>query len=121
MWVALRPLGRMLERCAPRAVGCEARAVASSAAVLRDIDPQETQEWLEALEAVVRSDGPERAQQLLEIVLERARASGVPLEVGLNTPYVNTIAPEREERCPGDLDLEHRIRSLIRWNAIATV
>ena len=111
----------MLERCAPRAVGCEARAVASSAAVLRDTDPQETQEWLEALDAVVRADGPERAQQLLETVLERARASGVPLEVGLNTPYVNTIPVDREEQLPGDLELEHRIRSLIRWNAIATV
>src|SRR5438270_12307508 len=121
MWVALRPLGRMLERCDPRAGGCEARAVASSAAVLRDTDPQETQEWLEALDAVVRADGPERAQQLLETVLERARASGVPLEVGLNTPYVNTIPVDREEQLPGDLELEHRIRSLIRWNAIATV
>src|SRR3954451_23651064 len=86
-----------------------------------DVDIQETQEWLEAIEAVIRHDGPERAQELLERVLEHARASGVPMEVQLNTPYVNTIAPEAQAPFPGDAELEHRIRSLIRWNAIATV
>src|SRR4051794_18986567 len=86
-----------------------------------DVDIQETQEWLEALEAVVRHDGPERAQELLERVLDHARASGVPMEVALNTPYVNTIPVDREAPFPGDAELEHRIRSLIRWNAIATV
>src|SRR5881398_2868484 len=86
-----------------------------------DVDIQETQEWLEALEAVVRNDGPERAQELLERVLEHARASGVPMEVALNTPYVNTIPVEREAPFPGDAELEHRVRSIIRWNAIATV
>src|SRR5213080_3145658 len=86
-----------------------------------DVDIQETQEWLEALEAVIRHDGPERAQDLLERVLEHARASGVPMEVALNTPYVNTIPVEREAPFPGDAELEHRVRSIIRWNAIATV
>jgi pyruvate dehydrogenase E1 component len=86
-----------------------------------DVDIQETQEWLEALEAVVRNDGPERAQELLERVLEHARASGVPMEVALNTPYVNTIPVDREAPFPGDAELEHRVRSIIRWNAIATV
>jgi pyruvate dehydrogenase E1 component len=86
-----------------------------------DVDALETQEWLEALEAVVRNDGPERAQELLDRVLEHARASGVPIEVALNTPYVNTIAPDEEPPFPGDLVLEHRVRSLIRWNAIAMV
>src|SRR3954453_4313445 len=86
-----------------------------------DVDIQETQEWLEAIEAVIRHDGPERAQDLLERVLEHARASGVPMEVQLNTPYVNTIAPDAEAPFPGDAQLEHRIRSLIRWNAIAMV
>src|SRR3954454_20077987 len=86
-----------------------------------DVDIQETQEWLEAIEAVIRHDGPERAQELLERVLEHARASGVPMEVQLNTPYVNTIAPEDQAAFPGDAELEHRIRSLIRWNAIAMV
>src|SRR4051812_28890887 len=87
----------------------------------RDVDALETQEWLEALEAVVRHDGPERAQELLDRVLEHARASGVPMEVALNTPYVNTIPPDDEPAFPGDLELEHRVRSLIRWNAIAMV
>src|SRR3954453_23617 len=100
----------------------------------RDVDALETQEWLPALEggvrphgpepppeAVVRHDGPERAQELLDRVLQHARASGVPMEVALNTPYVNTIAPEDEPEFPGDLELEHRARSLIRWNAIAMV
>src|SRR3954468_20533696 len=86
-----------------------------------DVDIQETQEWLEAIEAVIRHDGPERAQDLLERVLEHARASGVPMEVQLNTPYVNTIAPDAEAPFPGAAQLEHRIRSLIRWNAIAMV
>src|SRR3954470_21733077 len=86
-----------------------------------DVDALETQEWLEALEAGVRHDGPERAQELLDRVLEHARASGVPMEVKLNTPYVNTIAPDDEPAFPGDLELEHRVRSLIRWNAIAMV
>src|SRR3954462_14153526 len=87
----------------------------------RDVDALETQEWLQALEAVVRHDGPERAQELLDRVLEHARASGVPMEVQLNTPYVNTIAPADQVPFPGDAELEHRIRSLIRWNAIAMV
>src|SRR3954470_21613947 len=86
-----------------------------------DIDIQETQEWLDAIEAVIRHDGPERAQELLERVLEHARASGVPMEVQLNTPYVNTIAPADEIPVPGDPELEHRVRSLVRWNAIAMV
>jgi pyruvate dehydrogenase E1 component len=86
-----------------------------------DVDPQETREWIEALEAVVRNDGPERAEKLLLELLERARRRGVPVEVGLSTPYVNTIPPEREDPFPGDLELEHRIRALIRWNAIALV
>jgi len=89
--------------------------------VFRDVDPQETAEWLEALEAVLREDGPERAQELLEAVLERARAAGAPLEIGLSTPYVNTIPPDREPPLPGDPAIERRLRSIIRWNAIALV
>jgi pyruvate dehydrogenase E1 component len=89
--------------------------------VADDVDPLETQEWLDAIDAVVREDGPERAQQLLQAVLERAREKGAPLEIGLSTPYVNTIPPDREPAYPGDGAMERRIRSLIRWNAIATV
>ena len=86
-----------------------------------DIDPEETREWLEALDDVLRSDGAERAQQLISELLGRAQARGIPLQVGLNTPYVNTIPVDKEEQCPGDLELEHRIRAIIRWNAIALV
>ena len=86
-----------------------------------DVDPQETQEWLEAIDAVIREEGPERAQSLLEAVLARARAAGAPLEIGLSTPYVNTIAVEKEAQIPGDQAVEHRLRSLMRWNAIALI
>ncbi len=89
--------------------------------IREDVDPAETREWLEALDDVLRNDGPERAEALIGELLDRARARGVPLEVGLNTPYVNTIPADREEQCPGDLELEHRIRAIIRWNAIALV
>jgi pyruvate dehydrogenase E1 component len=86
-----------------------------------DVDPQETREWLEALDGVLRHDGHDRAEQLIAELLEQARERGVPLDVGLNTPYINTIPPDREEPFPGDLELEHHIRAIIRWNAIAIV
>src|SRR3954452_7551697 len=91
------------------------------AVISRDADPQETQEWLEALEAVLREDGPERAQKLIEAVLADARSSGAPIEVGLSTPYFNTIPPDKEDRLPGDYDVERRLRSILRWNAMAMV
>ena len=87
----------------------------------RDVDPAETAEWLEALDSVLREEGPERAQQLIEAVLARARASGAPIEVGLATPYVNTIPVNRQEPLPGDAAVERRLRSIVRWNAIAMV
>jgi pyruvate dehydrogenase E1 component len=86
-----------------------------------DVDPVETREWLDALEAVLREDGPERAGELMSAVLDRARTNGAPVAVGLSTPYVNTIPPEREEQLPGDPELERRLRSILRWNAIAMV
>jgi pyruvate dehydrogenase E1 component len=86
-----------------------------------DIDPQETREWLEALDAVVEHDGPMRAQQLVERVMDRARRVGAPPPDEGPTPYVNTIPPQLQEPFPGDLELEHRIRSAIRWNAMAMV
>src|SRR5829696_4911200 len=86
-----------------------------------DIDPQETQEWLEALDAVVASDGTARASQLLERVIERGRRVGAPPPDQGPTPYVNTIPKQLETAFPGDLELEHRIRSAIRWNAMAMV
>lgn len=86
-----------------------------------DSDPQETQEWLDAIHAVIRHEGVERAYFLIERISERATKDGMPLPYALNTPYRNTIAPENEAPMPGDLFMERRIRSLIRWNAMAMV
>lgn len=86
-----------------------------------DIDALETKEWLEALESVVRTEGVERAQFLLEKVLEEARLEGVDMPTGVTTNYINTIAPQQEPAYPGDVNLERRIRSVIRWNAIMIV
>jgi pyruvate dehydrogenase E1 component len=90
-------------------------------AALPDRDPQETQEWLDALDSVLKYEGPERAQYLLEQLHARARRNGVSLPFSANTSYVNTIAPGTEEKSPGDHELEHRIRSFVRWNAVAMV
>jgi pyruvate dehydrogenase E1 component len=86
-----------------------------------DIDAAETSEWLEALDAVVEHDGPARARQILTRVVERAQHAGTGTIASLNTPYVNTIAPEDEAQLPGDPAIERRLRSIIRWNAIAMV
>lgn len=86
-----------------------------------DIDALETKEWLEALESVVRAEGVERAQFLLEQVLEQARLEGVDMPTGVTTNYINTIPPQQEPAYPGDVNLERRIRSVIRWNAIMIV
>ena len=86
-----------------------------------DIDPQETQEWLEALDAVLKVDGIERAHYLLEKLIERARRAGAYLPYSANTAYINTIPPGLEERSPGDHEIEDRIRSYVRWNALAMV
>ena len=86
-----------------------------------DPDPQETAEWLEALDAVIGREGPERAHQLLEALQDRARRSGSWLPFSPNTAYVNTIPPQAEQRSPGDHAVEWRLRSIIRWNAMAMV
>lgn len=86
-----------------------------------DVDALETQEWLAALESVVREEGVERAQFLLEKVLDKARLDGVDMPTGVTTNYINTISPEQEPAYPGDTTLERRIRSIIRWNAIMIV
>ena len=86
-----------------------------------DLDPQETQEWVEAMEAVVERDGFERAQFLLRELADHAVLSGVGSPYSVNTPYLNTIPPELEVRSKGDQELEHKIRSIIRWNAVVMV
>src|SRR5256714_12371088 len=86
-----------------------------------DPDALETQEWLDALEAVLEREGPERAHYLLEKLVDKARRSGAYIPFSLNTAYLNTIPAHMEERSPGDHALEERIRSFCRWNAMVMV
>ena len=86
-----------------------------------DLDEQETSEWMEALQAVIEQDGPERAHYLLERLVDFTRRSGGHLPYDATTAYINTIPPKLEARSPGDHDLEWRVKSIIRWNAMATV
>ena len=88
---------------------------------VNDLDPQETREWVEAMEAVVERDGLERAQFLLRQLADNAVLSGAGSPYSANTPYLNTIPPELEVRSKGDQELEHKIRSIIRWNAAVMV
>lgn len=87
----------------------------------KDIDPQETQEWLEALDSILEHEGIERGHFILEKLIARARKSGAYLPYTATTAYLNTIPPSREEQSPGDAGIEWRIRSLVRWNAMAMV
>ena len=86
-----------------------------------DPDPAETQDWIEALKGVLENEGPERAHFLLEKLVDVARRSGGYLPFSAQTAYINTIPPHMEAKSPGDHELEHRIRSIIRWNAMAMV
>jgi pyruvate dehydrogenase E1 component len=86
-----------------------------------DIDPQETQEWLDALEAVLENEGVERAHFLLERLIDKARRSGAYLPYSANTAYLNTIPVTRQEHFSGDRAMERRIRSFVRWNSMAMV
>lgn len=88
---------------------------------LKDIDSLETREWLDAIDSVIREAGSERARYLIEKLSERATRDGSPLSYSFNTPFRNTIPVLEEEHMPGDLFMERRIRSLVRWNALATV
>jgi pyruvate dehydrogenase E1 component len=86
-----------------------------------DIDAAETTEWLEAVDAVVEHDGPDRARQILTQAVQRAQLAGSGPIASITTPYVNTIPASREEKLPGDPNVERRLRSIIRWNAMAMV
>ena len=86
-----------------------------------DIDPEETREWLDALDGVLENEGPARAQQLVERIVERAQTGGAHVELGVQTPYVNTIPVAQQPQLPGNEELETRIRHLVRWNAMALV
>ncbi|MEM7410193.1 MAG: pyruvate dehydrogenase (acetyl-transferring), homodimeric type [Myxococcota bacterium] len=86
-----------------------------------DVDPQETQEWLDALESTLQREGPLRAHYLIERLIDKARRSGAHLPYKATTAYLNTIHAADEPAPPGESGLEHRIRSIIRWNALALV
>ena len=89
--------------------------------MIEDKDPIETQEWLDALDAVVKNEGPDRAAYLLRRLSEQAVMRETRLPTAITTPFRNTIPPSSEKRMPGDLFMERRIRSLVRWNALAMV
>ena len=89
--------------------------------VAADTDAQETREWTDALSAVIAAEGPERAHYLLDQLLEHARQHSIDRPFSANTGYVNTIEPDQEERSPGNLELEGRLRAYMRWNAMALV
>ncbi len=87
----------------------------------QDLDPVETQEWTDALKGVINADGTDRAHFLLERMVDETRRAGGYLPFDPTTEYINTIPPHLEARSPGDAAMEWRIRSLIRWNAMAMV
>ena len=86
-----------------------------------DTDPEETAEWRDAFTALVATQGPERARYLLKEIVGVARAQRVGWQPDLNTPYVNTVAVQEQGVFPGDLAIEERLGSIIRWNALAMV
>jgi pyruvate dehydrogenase E1 component len=86
-----------------------------------DHDPQETREWLDALDGVLANEGPDRAQFLIEALIDKARRSGAYLPFSANTAYINTIPVDKQVKLPGDQTIEERIRSYVRWNAMAIV
>ena len=86
-----------------------------------DADSQETREWLDALSAVIQAEGGERAHFLLEELINHARQAGIDMPFSARTAYINTIPPDQEERTPGNVDIEERLRAYMRWNAMAMV
>jgi pyruvate dehydrogenase E1 component len=86
-----------------------------------DTDPQETQEWLAALEGVLAHEGPDRAHFLIEQLIDKARRSGAYLPFSANTAYINTIPVDKQVNLPGDFNIEQKIRHYVRWNAMAMV
>src|SRR5882724_8625489 len=85
----------------------------------RDMEHVEIQEWLESLDSVLESSGPEVATEILERLRAHAKVAGIDLPFTANTPYANTVPARLEPLFPGDQEIERRIKSLIRWNALA--
>jgi pyruvate dehydrogenase E1 component len=90
-------------------------------AVPLDPDGEETREWLDALEAVIEKEGPERAHYLIERLIELGHRAGINIAYSANTEYINTIPADQQAAAPGDYEIEHTIRSYVRWNALAMV
>src|SRR5436309_84491 len=86
-----------------------------------DVDPTETKEWLDSLEGVLQVGGTDRARYLLSELKNKAVRNGVEIPFTANTPYINTIAPDKQPPFPGSREIERRIKSLVRWNAMAMV
>src|ERR1700687_1417435 len=86
-----------------------------------DVDPQETKEWLDAIDGVLEQEGPDRSHFLIEQVIDKSRRSGAYMPFSANTAYINTIPVDKQVRIPGDQTIEQRIRSYVRWNALAMV
>src|SRR5574343_1700574 len=97
------------------------QALVRPAGLPEDTDPQETAEWREAFLALLATEGPERARFVLDELARLARAQRVGWQPGLNTPYVNTVAVQDQGVFPGDLAVEERLASIMRWNALAMV
>ncbi len=96
-------------------------AITASPGAVPDNDTQETREWMDALSAVIEAEGPERAHFLLEQLLEHARQKSIDMPFSANTGYVNSIESGQEERSPGNLIIEQRLRAYMRWNAMVMV
>ena len=87
----------------------------------KDTDPLETKEWLEAIEDALEEHGYERTRFLLETLIDFASSKGARLPFNTNTPFINTILPEHQPDYPGNREVERKIKSLLRWNAMAMV
>ncbi|MBW2682837.1 MAG: pyruvate dehydrogenase (acetyl-transferring), homodimeric type, partial [Deltaproteobacteria bacterium] len=87
----------------------------------KDPDPQETEDWLDSLVAVIAKEGGEKADYLLRELTDRARSLGVSTSPGVLTPYTNTISPADEEKIPGDSIIARNVAAYVRWNAMAMV
>src|ERR671939_572232 len=117
------PTGDDGHMSAPQQTAGDPRAVITDGlpSQLPDIDPDETQEWLDSLDAVVGHAGRDRARYLMLRMLERSREQQVGVPALRSTDYINTIPPQREPWFPGNEDVERRIRAYIRWNAAIMV
>jgi len=107
------------DRTAPDCIGTEVSMAEGTE--IEDLDPQETQEWIESIDSVLKAQGPERAHYLLERLIDHTRRAGAYLPFRQNTAYLNTISVAHEKPYPGDRAIERRLEAYLRWNAMAMV